>query len=128
MKKTLLLTSLMLLTPVVTFAQFGEISTYMTNISVFINSRLVPLVFAIAFLVFIWGVFKYFILGGGESDKREEGRQLMLYAIIGFVLMVSIWGIVNILSQGLGFRQQDLQDIPNVPGVRGNVQGVQQNP
>ncbi len=98
-----------------TFNQGNQFSQYLNGFIAFINNTLVPLVFGLAFLVFIWGVFKYFILGGGDEGKREEGRSLMLYAIIGFVLMVSVWGIVNLLAEGLGLRTEDVQQIPNVP-------------
>lgn len=108
--------------PFVTMAQeddagdFGEISTFIGKISTFINGTLIPLIFGIALLVFLWGIFKYFILGGGDDGKREEGKQLMLYAIIGFVVMVSVFGIVNMIANGLGFSGEDtIQNIPNVP-------------
>lgn len=111
--------SLLLLTaPVFAFAaeNFGEINTFVNKISGFINNTLIPLLFAVALLVFLYGVFKYFILGGGDNDKREEGKQLMLYAIIGFVVMVSIWGIVNMIAGGLGFSSNEsIQNIPDVP-------------
>lgn len=95
---------------------FGEINSFALKVSSFINGTLIPLVFGIALLVFIWGIFQYFILGGGDEGKREEGKQLMLWAIIGFVVMVSIFGIVNMISGGLGFsKDQNLQNIPNVP-------------
>ena len=81
----------------------------------FINGVLVPFIFAIAFLVFVWGIFKYFILGGGEQASRDEGKQFMLYGIAGFVIMVSVWGIVNLLSSGLGFNQSAMD--------RGGCQG-----
>lgn len=109
-------TGVMFALPVMALAQFGQFSDFFRDIITFINNILVPLVFAIAFLVFLWGIFKYLILGGGDEGKREEGRQLMLYAIIGFVLMVSIWGIVNLVAGGLNLDDQDLQRIPNVPG------------
>lgn len=62
-----------------------------------INNVLVPLVFAVAFVVFIWGVFQYFIAGGADEEKRESGKSLMLWGIIGFFVMASVWGLVNIL-------------------------------
>lgn len=97
-------------------ANFGGIGQYATTISTFINSTLIPLIFGIALLVFIWGIFMYFILGGGDEGKREEGKQLMIYGIAGFVVMVSVWGIVNLIASGLGFSSQDsIQNIPNVP-------------
>lgn len=96
-----------------------EIETFVQSISSFINQTLVPLVFAIAFLVFIWGVMKYFIFSGGSEEGKEQGKSLMLWGIIGFFLMVAIWGIVNLLVSGTGLEQQNLEGIPNAP-VRQN--------
>jgi hypothetical protein len=110
--------SLLFLTPVLAFAQgdFGEINTFVGKISSFINSTLIPLLFGVALLVFLWGIFKYFILGGGDEGSREEGKQLMLYAIIGFVVMVSVFGIVNLIANGLGFSDDEkIENIPDVP-------------
>jgi hypothetical protein len=114
--------ALTVLLPVVVFAQrsgdatFGGIGTFITNIGTFINSTLIPFVFALALLAFIWGMFQYFIFGGSDEGSQEKGKQLMLYAIAGFVLMVSIWGIVNMISGGLGFSGTNtIQQIPDVP-------------
>ena len=101
--------------PVLASAQFGEVDTFFENITGFIDTTLVPLVFAIAFIVFLWGVFQYFIMGGGDETKRADGRQYMLYGIIGFVVMVSIWGIVNVISGGLDLNEENLQVIPDAP-------------
>jgi hypothetical protein len=81
----------------------------------FINNTLIPLVFALALLVFFYGIFKYFILGGGDESNRKDGRQLMLYAIIGFVVMASIYGIVALVSGGLGINNQNQINVPVVP-------------
>lgn len=110
------LASTFMLMPLFALAQFGEIDGFFENITGFINDVLIPLVFAIALLVFLYGVFKYFIYGGADAGAREEGTQLMLYAIVGFVLMVSIFGIVNLIADGLGFSDdQNIQNIPNAP-------------
>lgn len=74
-----------------------NVQTIGSGIIGLINSVLVPLVFALAFIVFIWGVFQYFIAGGHDEEKREQGKSLMLWGIIGFFVMVSVWGLVNIL-------------------------------
>ncbi len=62
-----------------------------------INNVAVPVVFAIAFIMFIWGVFQAFILNGGDAEKRKNGQQFILWGIVGFFLMVSVWGLVNLL-------------------------------
>jgi hypothetical protein len=80
----------------------------------FINGVAVPLIFALAFIVFIWGIFQYFILGGHDEEKRKEGRNLMLYGIAGFFVMVSVWGLVGILTGSFQFGTQQLQ-YPDAP-------------
>lgn len=108
--------SLLALTPALVMAQFGEVNTFFGKIVTFINDVLIPLIFAVALLMFIFGMFRYFIAGGADEGKREDGKQLMLYSILGFVLMVSIFGIVNLIASGLGFsKQQNIDNIPNVP-------------
>lgn len=66
------------------------------------NTLIVPVIFAIAFLVFAWGVIRYFFLHGGNEDKRTEGKQFMLWGILGLALLFSVWGVVNLLLSTLG--------------------------
>ncbi len=63
-----------------------------------INAVLVPLLFAVAFIVFIYGVTKKYILSGGDADAVSEGHKLILWGIIAFVVMISLWGIVRVVS------------------------------
>lgn len=67
-----------------------------------ISSIVIPLIFALAFLAFLWGVFQYFFLHGGEEDKRAEGRQFVIWGILGMVVLFSVWGLVNILLSTFG--------------------------
>ncbi len=120
MKKLSRILPFTLFAPFLAFAQTGagqltEVSVFIKNIVSFMNGTLVPLIFAIAFLVFLWGMFKTFILGGSDHEKQHEGQQLMMYAIAGFVIMVSLWGIVNLVARGFGFQGQNIQNIPNLP-------------
>ena len=114
-KKTIAKAGMMLLpmTPLVALAQFGEINTFIGRITTFINNTLIPLVFGIALLVFVWGMFKFFIYN--TEEEKEKGKDLALYAIVAFVLMVSVWGIVNLIANGLGFSGEQVQNIPTTP-------------
>ena len=69
-----------------------------------INNVLVPLIFAISFVVFLWGVFQYFILGATSEEGAKKGGQLVLYGIIGFAIMISVWGLVNIVVNTFGLN------------------------
>ncbi|OQA03300.1 MAG: hypothetical protein BWY68_00777 [bacterium ADurb.Bin400] len=114
-KKTIAKAGMMLLpmTPLVALAQFGEINTFIGRITTFINNTLIPLVFGIALLMFVWGMFKFFIYN--TEEEKEKGKDLALYAIVAFVLMVSVWGIVNLIAGGLGFSGEQIQNIPSTP-------------
>ena len=58
--------------------------------------------FALAFLTFIWGVLNYFFFSGGDEGKRAEGRQFVLWGVLGMVVLFSVWGFVNIVLSTLG--------------------------
>ncbi len=94
----------------------SNLGNYITSIMQFINTVLVPLVFALAFLAFLWGMFKTFILGGDNEEEQAKGKQLMMYSIAGFVVMVSLWGIVNFFANALNLgTNQEVNVIPNAP-------------
>ena len=106
MKKALALTSGTLAVfalPLVTLAAISNISDVGSFIINTINNIIVPVIFAIAFIAFLWGAFETFILGAGSEDTKEKGKNLMLWGLIGFFVMVSIWGLVNILTGTIQF-------------------------
>lgn len=67
-----------------------------------INSVLVPVIFAISFLVFIYGVFRSYIWSNGDETAVAQGHKLILWGLIGFAVMVSLWGIVNVVTNTFG--------------------------
>jgi hypothetical protein len=67
-----------------------------------INDVLVPVLFAVAFITFLYGVAKKYIFSHGDETAVEEGHKLILWGIIGFVVMVSLWGLVNVVANTFG--------------------------
>ncbi|MFN3692961.1 MAG: hypothetical protein ACK4SL_02570 [Candidatus Paceibacteria bacterium] len=92
----------------------GDIGGAMTAILAFISGYVIPFILAIGFLMFVWGMFNYFIRGGANEEAKENGRSLIMYAIAGYVVILAFWGIVNILSNGLGL-EDSLDTTPEVP-------------
>ena len=85
-----------------TFAQFIEGGNGSVGVIGLLSLVVVPVIFALAFLVFIWGVVKHFFLHPGDETKRAEGRQFVLWGILGMVVLFSVWGLVNLLLSTLG--------------------------
>jgi hypothetical protein len=44
-------------------------------------------------------VFYYFILGGADTEKRQTGRSFVMYGVLGFVVIISLWGIVAVVAE-----------------------------
>ncbi|MCR4333902.1 MAG: hypothetical protein NUV60_02745 [Patescibacteria group bacterium] len=75
---------------------------YVTGIVNLLNTVVVPVIFALAFFAFIWGVVNFFFLSAGYEKKREEGKQFVFWGIIGMVALFSVWGFVNLALSTLG--------------------------
>ena len=67
------------------------------NLTEDIINKLAPLLIAIAVIILLIGIINY-IRAGDDEEKRSKGRNEMIYGIIGLFVMVSIWGLVAILS------------------------------
>lgn len=102
--------------PLLAFAQVNNIFTAATLIRQIIDTVVIPLIFTAAFITFLLGVIKYFI-GGKEEKDRKEGRSLILYSVIGFAVMIGIWGLVNVLL-GTFNLNQNIPTLPSTPSPR----------
>lgn len=98
--------------PLVSFASIDNLPGAGSFIINLINTVLVPVLFAVAFIVFLWGAFETFILGANSEEVKEKGKNLMLWGLIGFFVMVSIWGLVNILTGSVQFGNDKQSTLP----------------
>jgi hypothetical protein len=76
----------------------------------------IPIIFILAFLVFLWGIVK-FMKNGDNQTKRQEGLNFIWYGIVSLFVMTSVWGIVKIATTTLGV---DGTYIPKVQSPKGN--------
>lgn len=95
-------------------------SKYSDPIIAFINDILVPVLMAIALIVFLWGIYKYFIYGAANESEKAEGRWFALWGVIGFVIIVALWGIVNLFMGTLGLSAGGTA--PKPPTIGGSTQ------
>ena len=74
--------------------KLGDLFSYLTCI---INNAVIPLIFAIAVAMFIWGVVQY-VINDSEEAKKEKGKLFMVWGIIALTVMISVWGLVKIVG------------------------------
>jgi hypothetical protein len=83
-----------------TFAQF--VGSGSTGVIGFFNLVVVPVIIALAFAAFVWGVVKNFFINGADSASHAKGNQFVLWGLIGLIVIFSVWGILNMLLSTLG--------------------------
>lgn len=86
---------LSLFAPVLVFAAASDFKGIIEIIIGLIKS-LVPLVVALTLLVFIWGIFQ--LVRTNDEDARKEAIAVITYGIVALFVMVSVWGLVSILT------------------------------
>jgi hypothetical protein len=90
----------------------GGIASIGAMIIGLINTVLVPVLLAIAFIVFIYGVASKYIFSHGDEGKVSEGHKLILWGLIGFFVIISVWGLVNIVVDTFGLAGQSNRTPP----------------
>ena len=84
----------MFLFPIITFAQEKKDLKYLIKIVLEYLTIGIYLIIALAVVTFVWNVYRYFFT---EKDKAEAGKYV-LFSTIGFFVILSLWGLVNILK------------------------------
>lgn len=87
---------LLFFVPWIAHAQPADFKSFVQNLLGIFNI-IVPLIFSLAFLAFLWGVARYLVFPGGEENKTK-GKQIIIWGIIAFTVMVAVWGIVNLIA------------------------------
>jgi uncharacterized membrane protein YuzA (DUF378 family) len=94
-KQAKLVTSLLVLVPSLCFAATNmKLSDLIAKIAQYFNLALY-LMMGLAVVMFVWYVIKYFIQP--EKVNKAEAAQYVLWSVVGFFIILSLWGLVNIL-------------------------------
>jgi len=70
-------------------------------IGVTIFEALVGLFLSAAIAAFFWGLVK-FIWNAGDEKNLADGKQLMLWGMVGIFVIVSLWAIVGFIQVSFG--------------------------
>jgi Type IV secretion system pilin len=112
--KKVIVSGLMVIAP--SFALAASVNTeYWTSllrsVGTIIN-MLVGLLIALAVVWFIWNVFGY--IRAANEEKKAEAAKGMLWGIIGLAVIVSVWGLVNLLQYTFNVGSVPAADTTNL--------------
>ncbi len=83
---------------------------FIGKVNAAIINPLLALIFVAALFLFLWGGF-VFILGVGSSEEaRANGKRHMLWGVVGMVIMVSVFSILQIGLATFGVGGQTLPE------------------
>lgn len=94
----------LVLFPFVSSAQTGSLQGVISGSLGLINDILIPFVLGIAFLIFVVNAIRFFVIGGSNSEGKENSKSLALYSIGAFVFILAFWGLVNVVANGIGLN------------------------
>jgi glucan phosphoethanolaminetransferase (alkaline phosphatase superfamily) len=95
----------------------------LTSRALGIGNTFTYILVALAVIYIVWNVVQYFIKANG-GDRKEVGMNI-IWGIVGLFIIVSIWGLVNILTNTFKTTPTD-QAIPNL-GTDTNRGGIPAN-
>ncbi len=83
-----------------------------------IVNPLIGLIFALAVAYFLYGVFE-FMSNQENEEMKTTGKSHMIWGIVGIAIMLSVWGILNLIINTLGLSG-DIQ-IKTEDGNQGQI-------
>lgn len=86
------------------FAADGSLQLLLVGIGGFLNNIVIPFILAIAFIIFVINVVRFFIIGSANAEGQKNAQHLAIYGIGAFVFILSFWGLVNLLTDGVGVK------------------------
>ena len=88
---------------------FKSVINYVLDVINILN----PILFALAFIVFFWGLSK-FILNSGKPEERKNGRSYMAWGVLALFVLLSFQAII---SAATGANGLDIGGNSSIGGV-----------
>jgi predicted PurR-regulated permease PerM len=79
--------------------------------------NLLLLIIGIALLAFVWGVFRYLKSYDNEKE-RSASVSYMTYGLISLLVIISLWGFVNLIASTIGVKINNSNN--NINNSNGN--------
>ncbi|MCC7160387.1 hypothetical protein IT399_01515 [Candidatus Nomurabacteria bacterium] len=92
-------------------AYAADLDTFIFNVGDKIINPLIELLFALALVYFLYGVYQFFANADNEESKIT-GRDHMIWGIVGLTIMMGVFTILNMVLSTLNIPKSkiNLQD------------------
>ena len=81
----------------------ASVTGFVERVNKVILNPLILLMFGVALCVFLYGVFQ-FIANSESEEGKAQGRQHIMWGIIGMFIMMAAFAIIRILVNTLGIN------------------------
>ena len=81
---------------------------FLSKVNALILNPLILLLFAIAFVYFIYGVITFIKLEPGDS-KKKEALNSIIWGIVGMLIMFSVYGIIRFILDSFGAKNPTVE-------------------
>lgn len=85
-----------------TAIQFTNLFNIALWVKCLIGVLVIPGIFTLAFLTFLWGVLKF--MRSADQKDKQDSKQYIYMGLIGLFVMVGVWGIIKIINTTLGIQ------------------------
>jgi hypothetical protein len=62
-----------------------------------ILNPIIAFLFALALVLFIYGIVEFLWSGDNNEEKRTEGKKHLLWGVVGMFIMFSVYGILHLI-------------------------------
>ena len=76
----------------------------------------VKLIFTLGFFFFLWG-FVEFLWELKDGKVNEDGKNHMVYGLVGMLIMVSVYGIISLVMNTFGIDPDTATDVGRLENI-----------
>lgn len=74
----------------------ASVDSFIGSVNAQIVNPLIQLLFALALVLFAYGVFE-FLSNPEKEDEKTKGKTHMMWGLVGLAIMFAVWGLLNIV-------------------------------
>jgi len=86
-----------------------SLEQFITSVGAVIINPTIFLLFGVALLTFVWGIFKY--VRNAESGDKGENKDAILWGLVGMFIMIGVYGIWNVVLKTFDINNAPLESI-----------------